>query len=82
MRSTDKTSVKEKVLNSIEKIRPYLQADGGDVELMDVSADYVVTIKLNGACHQCPHHLQTTTGVEEAIKREVPEIKTVVTFQA
>ena len=52
------------------------------MDLIDISNDKVVKIQLNGACYQCPYHLQTSTGVEEAIKKEVPEVKKVVTIQS
>ena len=47
--------MKEKVQKAIDLIRPSLQADGGDVELIDVSTDGIVKVKLTGACHGCPH---------------------------
>ena len=68
--------MKEKVLKALEKIRPHLQADGGDVELIDVSADGVVTVKLKGACGSCPMAAMTLqNGVARIIKQEVPEVK-------
>ena len=82
MSSTGKLSVENKVKQALDKIRPYLQADGGDVQLLEISADLVVKIQLAGACYQCPYQLQTSAGVEEAIKKEVPEIKEVITVQA
>ncbi|HNY10428.1 MAG TPA: NifU family protein [Candidatus Wallbacteria bacterium] len=66
--------MKEKVQKVIEKIRPMLQADGGDIELVDV-VDNVVKVKLKGACHGCPCAAQTLQmGVERAMKKEIPEI--------
>jgi Fe-S cluster biogenesis protein NfuA len=71
--------MKEKVQKAIDMIRPSLQADGGDVELVDVSADGVVKVKLTGACHGCPMSQMTLKmGIEKIIKKEVPEIKEVV----
>jgi Fe-S cluster biogenesis protein NfuA len=65
----------EKALNSI---RPYLEADGGDVKILEVSDNMVLTLELLGACGSCPMSAMTLkAGVEEAIKREVPEIKAV-----
>ncbi len=70
--------MKEKVEEVIGKIRPYLQRDGGDIELVDV-ADGVVKVKLTGACGSCPMSMMTLKmGVENALKKEVPEVKEVV----
>jgi Fe-S cluster biogenesis protein NfuA len=73
------TSIKERVLKALERVRPYLQSDGGDIEFVDVSEDMTVKVKLTGACHGCPYSLQTLkAGVEQAIMKEVPEIKRVI----
>jgi len=73
--------MKEKVEKSIEKIRPMLQADGGDVELVDV-VDGVVTVRLQGACAGCPMSQMTLkNGIERMLKQEIPEIKTVEQVQ-
>lgn len=70
--------MKEKVLKALEKVRPHLQADGGDVQLVDVTADGVVTLKLTGACGCCPMAMMTLQqGVTRILKQEVPEIKEV-----
>ncbi len=69
--------MREKVEAALEKIRPTLQADGGDVELVDV-ADGVVKVRLTGACGTCPMSTMTLkTGVERILKEEIPEIKEV-----
>lgn len=71
--------MKEKVQKAIDMVRPGLQADGGDVELVDVSADGVVKVKLTGACHGCPMSQMTLKmGIEKIIKKQVPEIKEVI----
>jgi Fe-S cluster biogenesis protein NfuA len=71
--------IKEQVQKAIDTIRPSLQADGGDVELVDVSADGVVKVKLTGACHGCPMSQMTLKmSIEKIIKQQVPEIKEVV----
>lgn len=71
--------MKDKVEKALEKIRPALQADGGDIELVDVSKDGVVKVKLQGACGCCPHAQMTLQqGVERVLKQEVPEVKKVV----
>jgi Fe-S cluster biogenesis protein NfuA len=70
--------MKEKIEAAIAKIRPLLQRDGGDIELVEV-VDNVVKVKLKGACGSCPMSAMTLKmGVEKAIKQEVPEITEVV----
>ncbi len=67
--------MKERVQQSLERIRPALQADGGDVELVDVTEDGVVKVKLVGACRGCPmSQLTLANGVERVIKEDVPEV--------
>jgi Fe-S cluster biogenesis protein NfuA len=69
--------MREKVEAALEKIRPTLQADGGDVELVDVT-DGVVKVRLTGACGTCPMSTMTLKmGVERILKEQVPEIKEV-----
>jgi Fe-S cluster biogenesis protein NfuA len=69
--------MKEKVQAAIEKIRPMLKADGGDVELVDIK-DGVVQVRLQGACSGCPMSQMTLkNGIERIIKQEVPEVKSV-----
>ena len=71
--------MKEKVEAALNKIRPALKADGGDVELVDVSTDGVVKVKLTGACGGCPMSQMTLKmGIERVIREAVPEIKEVV----
>lgn len=66
--------MREKVKRAIEKIKPFLQQDGGDIELVDI-VDGVVTVRLKGACHGCPMAQMTLkNGVEKALKEAVPEI--------
>ncbi|NCO55907.1 MAG: hypothetical protein COS14_03130 [Bacteroidetes bacterium CG02_land_8_20_14_3_00_31_25] len=68
-----------KVNNVIDSVRPYLQDDGGDIELIEVTDDMIVKVRLQGACGACPYSLMTLkNGVEEALRREIPEIKEVV----
>lgn len=70
--------LKEKVLKALETIRPYLKADGGDVELVKVSNEGIVEVKLTGACVNCPMSQMTLrAGVERALIREVPGIRRV-----
>jgi Fe-S cluster biogenesis protein NfuA len=71
--------MKEKVRSAIERIRPNLQADGGDVELVDVSDDGIVKVKLLGACHGCPMSQMTLKmGIQKYLQKEVPGVKEVV----
>ncbi len=70
--------MREKVEAVISKIRPFLQRDGGDIELIDVT-DGVVKVRLRGACGSCPMSMMTLKmGVEKQLKQEIPEIKEVV----
>ena len=71
--------MKEKVQEVLEKVRPALQADGGDVELVDVTEDGVVSVKLTGACGSCPMSTMTLKmGIEKTLKEQLPEVKEVV----
>jgi Fe-S cluster biogenesis protein NfuA len=76
---TELQSIRERVVKALERVRPYLQSDGGDIDLLDVTDDMTVKVKLKGACHGCPYSMQTLkAGVEQAIIKEVPEIKRVI----
>ena len=69
--------MKEKIENALDKIRPMLQADGGNVELVDVE-DGVVKVRLQGACAGCPMSQMTLkNGIEKILKEQVPEVKSV-----
>jgi Fe-S cluster biogenesis protein NfuA len=71
--------LKERVQEVLEKIRPALQGDGGDVELIDVSDDGTVKVRLKGACAGCPMSQMTLKqGIESTLKQEIPEVKQVV----
>jgi Fe-S cluster biogenesis protein NfuA len=70
--------VKEKVQEALNDIRPQLQADGGDIELVEVTDEGVVKVRLVGACSGCPGAQMTLQmGVERAVKARVPDIKAV-----
>ncbi|MFH0876873.1 MAG: NifU family protein [Candidatus Omnitrophota bacterium] len=72
-------TLKEKVETALVDARKMLQADGGDVELVDVSDDGIVKVKLTGACSGCPMSSMTLKmGIERMIKKQIPEIKEVV----
>jgi Fe-S cluster biogenesis protein NfuA len=69
--------MRERVEKALEKIRPALQADGGNIELVDVT-DGVVKVKLTGACGGCPMSQMTLKmGVERTLKQQIPEVKSV-----
>lgn len=71
--------MEKKVQSVLNKMRPSLQADGGDVELVEITSDGVVKVKLRGACSGCMMSQMTLKmGIEKAIKREVPEVKEVI----
>lgn len=75
----DISQITKRVEKAFLNIRPYLQADGGDISLVEVSPDMVVKVRLIGACHGCPFSLQTLkAGVEQSLMKEVPEIKAVI----
>jgi Fe-S cluster biogenesis protein NfuA len=77
MTSTD--NIKERVAKALDKVRPYLQSDGGDIDLIEVTEDMIVKVKLKGACNGCPYSMQTLkAGVEQTIIRDIPEIKEVI----
>ena len=70
---------KEKVTEVLAKIRPSIQADGGDVELIDIKKDNTIVVRLTGACGTCPMATLTLkAGIERILKEEIPEIKEVV----
>ncbi|MCK9573295.1 MAG: NifU family protein [Candidatus Omnitrophica bacterium] len=70
--------LKEKVENALKGIRPALQADGGDVELVEVTEEGVVKVRLKGACGCCPMSTYTLKmGIEQRLKEEIPEVKSV-----
>jgi Fe-S cluster biogenesis protein NfuA len=74
--------MKEKVERALDKIRPSLNADGGDVELVEVTPNGVVKLKLTGACAGCPMSQMTLKmGIEKALNREVPEVREVVSVK-
>lgn len=71
-----KTNLLERVENALNNIRPYLEADGGNVKVVDITDEMIVKLELLGACGSCPMSMMTLkAGVEQSIKQEVPEIK-------
>lgn len=66
----------QKVEDALNTIRPYLEADGGDVEIVEITDDNIVKLELKGACSTCNmSHMTMRAGIEETIKKSVPEIK-------
>ena len=75
-------SVRERVQGVINLIRPAVQADGGDIELVDVKDDGVVQIRFHGACHGCPSSTMTLQmGIERNLREKIPEITAVIPVQ-
>ncbi len=71
--------MRELILKSLEKVRPMLQRDGGDVDLVDVSKDGVASVRMQGACGNCPGAMMTIkTIIEQTLKQEVPGITEVI----
>jgi Fe-S cluster biogenesis protein NfuA len=71
-------TLKEKVEQALNKVRPSLQADGGDVQLVDVDENGVVKVRLTGACGGCPMSQMTLKmGIEKVLKQDVPEVSRV-----
>ncbi|MDT8442785.1 MAG: NifU family protein [Desulfuromonadales bacterium] len=71
--------MKEQVQEVLELIRPALQADGGDVELVDVTDDGIVSVRLTGACGSCPMSTMTLKmGIERTLTEKLPQVKEVV----
>jgi len=78
MSDTQNAELIRKVENVIDQIRPYLQADGGNIRFVELTEDYVVNVELLGACGSCPMSTMTLkSGVEQAVKKAIPEIKSV-----
>ena len=75
----ENNNILDRITKAIETIRPYLQADGGDIVFKELTEDLIVKVQLIGACDGCPFSMQTLkSGVEQAIRKEAPEIKDVV----
>lgn len=78
MSETQNQELIVKVQNVINQIRPFLQADGGDISFVNLTEDNVVNVELQGSCGSCPYSRMTLkNGVESAVKRALPEIKAV-----
>ncbi len=76
--SENNKELEQKVLNIIDQVRPYLQQDGGDIKFVNITDDMVVNVELMGACGACPYSTMTLkNGVETAVKKALPQIKSV-----
>ena len=74
--------MREKVQEVLNQVRPALQADGGDVELVDVSDEGIVSVRLTGACGSCPMSTMTLKmGIERTLMENLPEVKEVIQVQ-
>ena len=74
----ENSATHEKIKSVLDQIRPYLQADGGDLDLIEITDDLVVKVRLTGACGTCPMRTMTLkAGVEGTLKKEIPEVKEV-----
>ena len=72
------TEMRQRITDVLEQLRPYLQADGGDMTLQEITDDLVVKVKLVGACGSCPMRTMTLkAGVENTLKKQIPEVKSV-----
>ncbi len=72
------SDIKAQVQAALDEIRPFLQADGGDVELVDVTEDNIVHVRLQGACGGCPMSQMTLkSGIEQRVRQNVPQIVSV-----
>jgi Fe-S cluster biogenesis protein NfuA len=79
---TEQPDVRQRVQNVINLIRPAVQADGGDIELVDVKSDGMVHIRFHGACHGCPSSTMTLQmGIERNLREKVPEVTGVIPVQ-
>ena len=75
----DKTGIESKVREAMDQLRPFLHADGGDMELVEIKDDATVVIRLLGSCQSCSMSMMTLkAGLEESVKRIAPEVKEVV----
>ena len=71
-----------KIRSAIDEVRPYLKADGGDVELVEVTTDNTVKVRLTGACDGCPFSMMTLkAGIEQVIRKNFPEMKELIALE-
>lgn len=83
METSANTDLLERVDKALDSIRPYLEADGGNVKILEITAENTVILELLGSCSSCPMSMMTLkAGVEQAIIKDVPEIKSVIAVNA
>lgn len=79
MDEAKRQDLEKRVNETIEMVRPYLVADGGDIKFIELTDEMVVKVELLGACGACPYSIQTLkNGVEQAVKKQIPEIREVI----
>lgn len=79
MQSEKHLPLRQRVENALDSVRQYLRDDGGDVSVVNITDDFIVQVQLLGACSTCPQSYMTMkAGIEETVRKEVPEIKGVV----
>jgi len=80
--NTQREIIINSITSAINEVRPYLKADGGDVELVDLMPDNTVKVRLMGACDGCPFSVLTLkAGIEQAIRNKFPEMKELVAIE-
>ncbi len=80
--STERKELREKIYTALNQIRPYLMADGGDIDFIQLTDSKKVIVKLLGACETCPMSMQTLkAGVEQSIRKIAPEITEVISIE-
>ena len=78
----DKQTVVKNIEEALDSIRPYLNADGGDITLIEVTDEFVVKVRLEGSCQGCPLSVQTLKGgVEMVVKKSVPQVTEVISVE-
>ena len=78
-----KEHIMSRIEMSLDTMRPYLEKDGGDVEVVELTKDFVLKVKLLGACSNCPQSYMTMkAGIEDAVKKSVPEVNSVEAINA
>ncbi len=78
MKTIQKKDLEKDILKALSQLRPFLHADGGDVDFVEFTNDNIVKIKLTGTCVNCNYNAMTKAGIEQSLKNAVPEIKKVV----
>ena len=82
MKIAEKTFLKNRIEVALDSIRPYLETDGGNIEVIDITEDMTVKVRLLGNCEFCPMSFMTMkAGIEEALKKAIPEILKVETVK-